>query len=406
MHMGMHHKLRRLRSTIAWGSIICCFLFFQKKVYERLFKFENRSRLSPRSVQRTLTDSEKIITKPNIMTHARSSVTTLIQTSVPRFRAEAKALPRTFGVCDALVKCNTTYLRLNVPRIIDKDTKLEVEPEYHRDFWGQVDFHPVPLFHINTHDPTQQDVYISASVHRRLEPWDQYIWNLFVRILSNFTRDAVVVDVGANLGYFSLLAASMGYKVVALEPMTRNAAKFVASIAKNQFEDKVILYQNAAWHHSCAAVTMSATHDTNQGNGQITAMDFSKVGLYGRDFVDTIRLDDVIQGDVLLMKIDTEGSESAVLDGAKSLICWNIVRFITLELSHATRQSKECSAIQMLQLFQSLGYAISDITADAPSLVLDESMQHFPPNILLRLEDPSVAPGKRMGPNSACVRSF
>ena len=63
---------------------------------------------------------------------------------------------------------------------------------------------------MNTHDPVNQDVFISGSVHRAAEPWDPYNWNLFVDILVKAGPGNAVVDVGANISYFSLLAASMG----------------------------------------------------------------------------------------------------------------------------------------------------------------------------------------------------
>ena len=308
-----------------------------------------------------------------------------------------------FRMCNAEKKigCPAAGFKMNAPRRINVEVKVLVEVEYQKDFWGSVDFNPVPPFFINTHDPINQDVYISGSVHQRTGPWDPYIWNLFVNILSKSEYEKLVVDVGANLGYFSLLAASMGFKVVSFEPMNRNAAKFLSSIARNNFEDKIILYQNAVTYNSCDSVTMTETHNTNQGNGQIKGSTSSKEGLYGQDYVDTIKIDDVIHTDVLLMKIDVEGFEGAVLNGAKNLICWNLVLYITIEFSHDTRHSKDCPALQMLQLLESVGYSISDIVADAPNLS-PANFGDFPPNILFKFSNTSSPPGYRLGPNSAC----
>ena len=308
-----------------------------------------------------------------------------------------------FGICNAENKigCHATIFKMNTPRRINVDVKILVEVEYQKDFWGSVDFKPVPSFFINTHDPFNQDLYISRSVHQRTGPWDPYIWDLFVDILSKYGRDKLVVDVGANLGYFSLLAASMGFKVVSFEPMNHNTAKFLSSIARNNFEDKIILYQNAVTYTSCDSVTMTKTHNTNQGNGQIKGSTSSKDGLYGKDYVDTIKIDDIVHTDVLLMKVDVEGFEGAVLNGAKTLICWNLVLYITIEFSHDTRHSKDCPAMQMLQLLASIGYSISDIVADSPNLS-PANFGDFPPNILFKLSNTSSPPGYRLGPNSAC----
>ena len=43
----------------------------------------------------------------------------------------------------------------------------------------------------------------------------------------------VFLDVGANLGYYSVLFASRGWRVVAVEPMARNRAALRASLCLN-----------------------------------------------------------------------------------------------------------------------------------------------------------------------------
>lgn len=124
-------------------------------------------------------------------------------------------------------------------------------------------------------------------------------------------------------------------------------------------------------------------------------------GVYGQGYVNTIRIDDVIDTNVLLMKIDVEGFESGVLNGAKRLMCWNIVNYITIEFSLETRQSAECPALSMLQLVETLGYEISDIVPNAPPLK-SRDFENFPPNILFRLLNSSMAPAYRLGPKSVC----
>ena len=279
--------------------------------------------------------------------------------------------------------------------------QVQTEPGYSVEFWGKVEFAPVPSFFMNTHDPINQDVFISGSVHRATGPWDSYIWNLFVNILAKAGPGNIVVDVGANIGYFSLLAASMGQRVISFEPMNRNAAKFQASIDRNDFQEQISLYQNAISYDSSSQVKLSATHHTNQGNGRIEIITTSKEGVYGQDYVDMMTIDDVVNEDVLLMKIDVEGFEGAVLNGAKKLLCWHVVKFITIEFSTETRESKDCPARGLLQLLEAVGYVISDIVPDAPRLS-PALLDRFPPNILFRLQDTLQPPGHRLGPSSAC----
>ena len=262
------------------------------------------------------------------------------------------------------------------------------EPAYQKAFWGRVAFDAVPPFEINTHDPTAQDVYISGSVHRG-ERWDPFLWALLVHVLLAQPQQ-LVVDVGANLGYFSLMAAALGHRVVAFEPMGRNAAKLQASIARNSgFDKRITLYQNAVASHADEIVFLTTTHASNQGNGQVRyrPAQEGRRGIYGIDYAKTVRLDDVVDEDVLFVKIDVEGLEAEVLNGASNLLCRRIVRFIVIEFSEETRRSERCPALRMLHRMEALGYAISDIVAGAPRLGADAT--DFPPNLLFTLLDTS-----------------
>lgn len=278
-----------------------------------------------------------------------------------------------------------------VPRICDGDpySRKRLAPafttpppptNYSRDFWGVVNFPPVPAFHINTHDPVRQDVFISGSVHGGREPWDRYIWDLLVRVLLPPSTSELVVDVGANVGYFTLMAAALGYDVVAIEPMGRNSAKLLASIARNPgFDRRIRVVSAAASFRAGDVVSLGATHATNQGNGRI--------GAHGEDHAVTVTLDDVVrQRNVALMKIDVEGHEPAVLHGARHLLCHHTVRYVVIELS--SMEEGTCSPRRMLEFMEAVGYAISDVTPGAPRLMAAGAS--FPPNVLFTLADDAL----------------
>ena len=256
---------------------------------------------------------------------------------------------------------------------------VAIDPNFESDFWGVVDFKPVPVFSIDTHDPVSQDTYISANVHSGgVEPWDPYVWDALVSILTLVKdRTPYMVDVGANLGYFSLAAASLGARVTAFEPMSRNARKLSKSIQRNRFE--IALYQNAVWEDGPSIpVRLHETDPLNQGNGQLSPV--TREGQYGIDYVNTVSLSELIQHDVDVIKIDTEGTEDAVIAGAKGLICAFRVRHIVMEFTEVRKRG----AKDMLSFLDSAGYSVSDVTPNAPRLAIAD-FESFPPNILFTL---------------------
>jgi FkbM family methyltransferase len=253
------------------------------------------------------------------------------------------------------------------------------------DIWETVDFPPVPKYILNIHNPVTEDIFISGSAHAG-RIWDPYIWDLFVRILQHAPiRPGLVVDVGANIGYFTMMAAALGYDVVSFEPMAHNLRRLRSSVSRNGFGGRVAIIDRVAAQTAGARVVLAATHSTNQGNGHI--VDGLSVDSSHRYYSETTTLDAVLvpmKRDILLLKIDVEGGETAVLDGAFRIMSESTVRFITLEISDATRYKQGCSLVGMLRAMQQMGYVISDVTPGAPPLSAD-SIEHYPPNILLSL---------------------
>ena len=86
---------------------------------------------------------------------------------------------------------------------------------------------------INTHDPVTEDLYISKTILDR-GTWDEYILKSSSTYLKipKAERCSLVVDVGANIAYFSLTAASYGFRTISLEPMRFNLARIISSIEK------------------------------------------------------------------------------------------------------------------------------------------------------------------------------
>jgi FkbM family methyltransferase len=123
-----------------------------------------------------------------------------------------------------------------------------------------------------------------------------------------------VLDVGAHLGYFTLLAARRGADVIAFEPNPRTLAHLRANIAANDAAARVTVVPKALaaaagrrpFHLSLAGDT-SSLHEQDE---TVAAVD---VEVTTADAVVGPRAVDVI-------KLDVEGSEVAALTGARNTI--------------------------------------------------------------------------------------
>ena len=142
---------------------------------------------------------------------------------------------------------------------------------------------------------------VTAALERLVGPGDQ------------------VLDVGANLGYFTLLAASLvgpGGHVVAVEPNELNVKLLESSRRRNGFEN-ITVAQVAATN----VIETLFLHAT-VGNGSVTALGDAD-SIFDTKTVPGIPLDVLLARrtqPIKLIKIDVEGFEYMALQGAVELL--------------------------------------------------------------------------------------
>ena len=161
-----------------------------------------------------------------------------------------------------------------------------------------------------------------------------------------------VVDVGANLGYYSLLAARLvgpSGRVVALEPNSENCRLLLSSLRRSGLGNVQVLPVAADVEKGWAYYS---THVGSNG-GLIDDGDLlTRPGVVAPTF----RLDDLVAGPVGLVKMDVEGAEGRVVRGATRLI-EHERPIVTTELKEEmlTRVSNSTLG-EYLSYFEGLGY--------------------------------------------------
>lgn len=144
------------------------------------------------------------------------------------------------------------------------------------------------------------------------EVWQQEIYDLKE---VDIAEGDVVLDVGAQIGSFSLLAASRGARVLAFEPCPMNAALLRENVRLNGFSDRVDVCEQAVLRPGVAERTLYQTY-TNLGG-------HSLLGWVGPGVrVACTSLDAIFREHGIercrVLKIDVEGAECPVLYSASS----------------------------------------------------------------------------------------
>jgi len=145
-------------------------------------------------------------------------------------------------------------------------------------------------------------------------------------VKDNIKKNDIVVDVGANIGYYTLLMAKNNAMVHSYEPESKNFNLLEKNVSINNFSSNVILYNKAV-------------SDFN-GSSKLVLSDFSPgqhklvnswKGTKSIDIeVTTIELDKID-----FAKIDVEGAEFNVLKGMKTLPNKILIEFNAMNLEES-----------------------------------------------------------------------
>ncbi len=188
-----------------------------------------------------------------------------------------------------------------------------------------------------------------------------------------------MLDIGANIGLFSVLAAVHGCHALAFEPLAENHDRLLASLQRNKVAHRVRLLKHAVGKRY-APVTLGF-RASNPGS--------SSIGLEAavQETVESITIDGLLAGpqaDAFLgmqadpdgsgtplvlpritgsainfAKIDTEGYDTAVLAGALDTLAAGRVPYLLIEFSPGdARGAAGCSPLAFVQALYAAGYTM------------------------------------------------
>jgi len=198
---------------------------------------------------------------------------------------------------------------------------------------------------------------IVSNVVKENGEWEMDVYNLLKPFMSTST---IFVDVGANIGWHSLIFARE-YQVVAFEPFESNLALLRASLCmspelRRRVRVRPCGLSSVQQHCDLYQVADINYGDTHSACDDGAKMDLSRKGYRKLGSMDAYRLDDVIGNQLLnaskVIKIDVEGFEYEVLKGASDFFTQGrppLAIFAEVNLIGANVQN-------FFELLQSWGY--------------------------------------------------
>ena len=153
------------------------------------------------------------------------------------------------------------------------------------------------------------------------------------------------IDVGANVGSYSILAGDLGADVIALEPAPDTFALLAENVRLNGYSVTVI---QAAAGPNCGAARFTAGQDS-----------INRLAADGPLEIEMVTVDSVIQDGVVAgMKIDVEGFEIDVLRGCERALSQQRLRLIQLEWNSASVDAVGADRVPVAELLATYGYRL------------------------------------------------
>jgi FkbM family methyltransferase len=185
-------------------------------------------------------------------------------------------------------------------------------------------------------------------------------------MISRIARDegGLLVDVGANFGYYTLLWCGQrpDNRSIAFEASPLVLPRLKENIQRNRIEDRVRIVDAAASNTNGTASFDTGPADQT-GWGGIAPREASQASVEVR----AQRLDSALAGaSVTLLKIDCEGAEAWVIEGASTLLAEKRIRHVCFEENKSRMSALGIAPNAAEQLLRSHGYQCEPLNPHPP----------------------------------------
>ena len=245
-------------------------------------------------------------------------------------------------------------------------------------------------FWISIHDKNVD--FVRWPIMKNGYYYETGVTDMFEQILNHHSSSpsALVLDVGMNIGWFSLWSAALGHPVYAFEPNIINWFRQCESLELNGWNGqhpRVSIFPYGAGDEQ--DILLELTWGDNPGGASFDSIrktNFSTTAL-------SIRLDDFaidqgwittsgsrrssssVQG-IGLLKVDVEGFEPQVLLGAKKLIQSGMVENVLMEFVTRRYKKETDKAERAIELLIQSGYMLQAV-GNTKGIVNPKMLEHM-----------------------------
>jgi FkbM family methyltransferase len=211
-------------------------------------------------------------------------------------------------------------------------------------------------------------------------------------IMRNIFQGMNVVDVGANIGYFSVI---LGYKVgnegkvTAYEPNPKVHLIAQDNLTLNEHKNNAVLKQKGVYSKD-TTLTFHVS-DRFQGNSSIKQhsnryKDDFKSDTYHEETIEVVALDNENLGFIDFLKIDTEGGEYHVFLGMSQILDSKQVDTVVFELNKSMLQGDTIPFYSLLKKYEGdYHYHFLQPNGELARASVDEIFKHdFLENIVMK----------------------
>jgi FkbM family methyltransferase len=204
----------------------------------------------------------------------------------------------------------------------------------------------------------------SDAVSQRIACEDAFEPEMRAAFLRHAARSTNILDIGANIGYYTVLATQImrpGGRVFCFEPQPAVLSRLRRNIAVNALQN-VVVYDCALCERNgstqfCVPADGYASHGSILHNERVATKEVITVSAR--------RLDDVLaelgNPAIDLMKLDVEGAEKLVLEGGVALLSSSARPVILFEAHEGNTSAFGYTVFDLLQKVHAFGYTLRQL---------------------------------------------